>query len=392
MLLMLLLLWLACTPSTPTAPPKKELPFEQRDIDLAGFTRAFPSDRVKDRAGWATDALDVLQKHRIPTTNMNACSVVAIVEQESGYDPNPAVPGIGDLIDTWIDQKQAELGKLQGVLLDAGLHAVLNRKAPGQTVSFYDRLKSAKTERDVDVVYRDFAEYQRSRLPKPLQRVESAAATVGYSLDDFNPITTAGCMQVKVDQAEAHASGEGIDVSTVRDSMYTRSGCLHYGTVRLLDWDAAYDKAIYRFADFNAGLYASRNAAFQEQIAAITGATLALDGDLLRYERGGRPSADPSQTLSALLGLIPSGALALDERRVRRDLEREKRRELEETETWAAVRALYKQKTGKEPAYARMPDVQLDSIKLKGDKSTSWFATNVGRRYDACITRLKAGK
>lgn len=389
---MLLLLWLACTPSPPPAPPKKELPFEQREIDLAGMTRAFPSDRVKDRAGWATDTLAVLKKHDIPTTNLNACSVVAVVEQESGYDPNPAVPGIGDMIDTWIAEKQAEMGKLQGIILDAGLHAGLSRTPPGQRQSFYDRLKASKTERDVDVVYREFVEYQRSRLPKPLQRVEAAASTVGFSLDDYNPVTTAGCMQVKVDQAEAHALADGLDPKAVRDSMYTREGCLHYGIVRLLDWETDYDKSIYRFADFNAGLYASRNAAFQEQIAAITGAKLALDGDLLRYERGGRPSADPSQTLSALLSLIPSGALTLTERRIRTDLEQEKRQGLEQTETWAAVRALYEQKTGKKPAYARVPDVALDSIKLKGDKSTSWFATNVTRRYDACITRLKAGK
>ena len=390
--MLLLLLALACDPGPAPAPPRKELPFEQREITDAGMVSAFPASRVKDRAGWATDTLAVLRQHQIPTTHLNACSVVAVVEQESGYDPTPAVPGIGDMIDTWIEQKQAEMGKLQGVLLDAGLKAMLSRTPEGQTASYYDRLKAAKTERDVDLVYRELVANQRARLPKPLQRVEAAASSVGFSLDDYNPISTAGCMQVKVDQAEAHALSDGLDVSGVRDSMYTRPGCLHYGVVRLLDWDASYDKAIYRFADFNAGLYTSRNAAFQEQIATITGAKLALDGDLLRYEHGGRPSATPSQTLSALLGLVVQGSMTPTERRVRADLATEKSRGLEQTETWAAVRALYEQKTGKKPVYARIPDVQLDSIKLAGDKSTSWFANNVAIRYDACIARVKAGK
>lgn len=390
--MLLLLLALACDPGPAPAPPRKELPFEQREITQAGMVAAFPASRVKDREGWAKDTLATLRDHDIPATNLNACAVVAVVEQESGYDPNPAVPGIGGMIDTWIEQKQAELGKVQGFALDAGLKVVLSRTPEGQTASFYDRLKAAKTERDVDLVYRELVAYQRARLPKPLQRVEAAASSVGFSMDDYNPISTAGCMQVKVDQAEAHAAAEGLDVSGVRDSMYTRAGCLHYGVVRLLDWDADYDMAIYRFADFNAGLYTSRNAALQGQISAITGAELALDGDLLRYEHGGRPSSTPSSTLSAVLGLVRSGALTLTERRVRLDLEQEKRRGLEQTETWAALRALYEQKTGKKPAYARMPNVALDSIKLAGDKSTSWFANNVAVRYDKCIARVKAGK
>lgn len=366
----------------------KPLPFEQRPIDAAGMVAAFPKEKVKDRPGWASALHAVLTGHGIPATNGNTCAAVATTEQESGYDPDPAVPGLGKMIDTWVAEKQASMGKVRGWAFQTGLRAMLDAKPPGQASSFYDRLHAAKTERDVDIVYREFVAYQRARLPRALQVAESAAQVAGFDLDDHNPITTAGCLQVKVDFAEEHArSTHGTDPALVRDSLYTRDGCLHYGVVRLLDWDAGYEAPLYRFADYNAGVYASRNAAFQEMVAAVSGKPLALDGDLLRYDEDGSPSSTPSQTLAAAIAVLPS----LSEARIRRDLAREKERRFEETETWAAVRAAYTQKTGRQPAYARLPDVRLDSIKLSGDKTTAWFAKSVDRRYQACIARLKGG-
>lgn len=389
-LLAVLLLAACAAPSCgEEPPPAKEVPFEDRVIDAAGMARAFPSDRVKDRKGWATDLHAIFAAHGIPATNGNTCAVVATVEQESGYEPDPAVPGIGSMIDTWIAEEQASMGKLPGLAFEAGFRAVLDAKGPGQTKSFYERLQAAKTERDVDLVFREFVAFHRSKLPEPLRAAESAAQFVGLDLDDLNPITTAGCMQVKVDLAEAHAKEDGLDPAGVRDALYTRAGCLHYGTVRLLDWEAGYDAPVYRFADYNAGYFASRNAAFQEQVAALAGATLALDGDLLRYTDAGRPAPEPSQTLTAVLAVVTKHALDLPESRVRRDLAKEKSPKFEETETWTRIRALYEQKTGKKPEYARLPDVKLDSIKLAGDKTTAWFAKNVEKRRQSCLGRLR---
>ena len=48
-------------------------------------------------------------------------------------------------------------------------------------------------------------------------------------------------------------------------------------------YPADYEKPIYRFADYNSGMYSSRNAAFQSMLNSLTDAELSLDGDLLLY-------------------------------------------------------------------------------------------------------------
>jgi len=50
---------------------------------------------VDDPRGWATDILDVLQLQRFDRSKENACAVIAIVDQESGFVADPAVPGLG---------------------------------------------------------------------------------------------------------------------------------------------------------------------------------------------------------------------------------------------------------------------------------------------------------
>lgn len=381
---MLLLLFAACSDDTPAPEP----PPEERRLDGVALQRAFPAEKVKDRAGWAADLARVFEAHGLPPTVRNACEVTAVLEQESGYVADPAVPGLGGMVDAWIEEKQADMGAVPAWAFGQTLHAVLDEKPQGAAQSFNERLHAAKTEHDVDRTFRDFVAYQRSLLPAPLRAAESVAQVVGLDLDELNPITTAGCMQVKVDFAEEHARHEGGDVSGVREALYTRAGCLHYGVVRLLGDDATYDKPLYRFADFNAGSYASRNAAFQEMISALTATKLALDGDLVRYTPKGAVAGEPSRTETVILALVAANGLDLSPSRVRRDLSREKEAAFEQTETWTQLRALYTTKTGLEPHYARMPDVHLDSLKLRGDKTTGWYAQSVQRRYDACVTRV----
>lgn len=76
-------------------------------------------------------------------------------------------------------------------------------------------------------------------------------------------------------------------------------------------------------------------------------------------------------------------------RQIRSDLKKEKEKSFEDTQTYIAVKKLYKTKTGKEPIYAIMPQVIISGPKLSRDYNTNWFASRVNGRYETCMQRAK---
>ena len=48
-------------------------------------------------------------------------------------------------------------------------------------------------------------------------------------------------------------------------------------------------------------------------------------------------------------------------------------------------RDLYKRVTGKDPAFAQVPGIQLKSVKIKSKMTTAIFADSVNRRYGKCM-------
>jgi hypothetical protein len=339
--------------------------------------------RVSDREGWATDVLAALEQQHRPADPDTVCQVLAIIEQESNFQANPAVPGLPRMIKTELEKRVEKLGPLG----PPALRELLSGKAPGTKLSFEQRLDTLKTERDLDLLFRDILDHYRERFPAPLKALDLFGALFGASPDDFNPVTTVGSMQVSVEFAEKLADRERREVSTVRDELYTRSGGVYYGTARLLAHEAAYTQPLYRFADYNAGVYASRNAALQEQVATLLKLELVLDGDLLAYDKHGEPLSRETNTSKAIVTFAQRFAPELTERRIRRDLEEEKTARFESTDTWRAIKRVYAQRMKADPPYARVPEVTLKSPKLTSDRSTAWFAKNVDLRYQRCLGR-----
>jgi hypothetical protein len=194
-------------------------------------------------------------------------------------------------------------------------------------------------------------------------------------------------MQVSIGFAEAHAEGSGYPYPvavSIRREVFTRRGGMYFGIAHLLGYDAAYDRPLYRFADFNAGHYASRNAAFQHAVTQLTGVPLALDGDLLRYENG-RPSNDPGETELAVRAL--GRRLDLDAASIRRDLELARGRTFERTTLYRRVMALADRAFGKSAPRAVLPRIPLSSPKITRKLTTEWFANRVQARYETCLKR-----
>ncbi|WP_309890937.1 DUF1615 family protein [Archangium sp.] len=365
---------------------RPEVPLPPR-VTLQQATQLVPPDE-KDREGWAQDVLAALEAHRLYPSAEAVCSVLAVIEQESGFEPNPAVPGLARIVQERLEAYADKLGPLG----PPTIKALLEGKAPGETQTFEQRLKLVKTERDLDRVFRELLEHYETEHPKTYTAAQLASALFKSSrLEDLNPITTAGSMQVSVRFSADLAGGDEQAERRVREELYTRGGGVYYGTARLLGYEAHYDDPIYRFADYNAGFYASRNAAVQAQVSRLTSIKLVQDGDLLAYDKQGEPVDEDSNSLKALLAFRARYAPEdLSERRVRKDALKEKEREFEETDTWEAIKHSYQEVTGEAPTYAQLPTVTIRSPKLSGDRSTAWFAQSVNKRYQRCMGRYTA--
>jgi hypothetical protein len=201
----------------------------------------------------------------------------------------------------------------------------------------------------------------------------------------WNPVRTGGPMQVAIDFAERHADGKPYPYPvqrSLRDEVFTRRGGMYFGIAHLLDYPAAYDRPLYRFADFNAGHWASRNAALQNAISLASGIPLALDGDLV--VRGGSQAA-PGATESA--ARVLAARLDMSVSAIRRDLERGDGPDLERTTLHQRVFTLAEKTEGRTLPRAVVPRIELKSPKITRRLTTAWFANRVDERYRRCLAR-----
>ncbi|HSQ73464.1 MAG TPA: DUF1615 family protein, partial [Rubrivivax sp.] len=204
-------------------------------------------------------------------------------------------------------------------------------------------------------------------------------------LADSNPVRTGGPMQVSIAFAEAHARARPYPYpvrESVRREVFTRRGGLYFGSAHLLAYEAPYDKPLYRFADFNAGRYASRNAAFQMALAVASGLPVTPDGDLLPRAS----NAPRGETERAAVTL--AGRLGLSEAAIRRDLELGDAAGFEHSALHERVYAYAEQLDRRRLPRAVVPRIDLKSPKFTRRLTTEWFAKRVEERYGRCLSRI----
>ncbi len=337
---------------------------------------------VVDAQGWAIDLHDVLQQHGMSESKENICAAIAVIDQESGFVADPAVPGLGKL------SEQALRDKFNKVPIGGGIALRWLENNPSPQASFMARIRNARTERDLDLAYRALVDYAGKTTSLD---VVLKLGLFNKIIEERNEIDTAGSMQVSVKFALTDAKRRRWlpmtldDVYGVRDHLYTRQGGMYYGVKQLLDYDTGYNQKIYRFADFNAGRYAARNAGFQVVVAKLSGEALATDGDLLSYGKDGSVLKTVTSTEKAVRLANSKHKLGLDEKSIRADLLKEKQVGFTSTRTFISLRDRYAVTTKAAAAFAVIPNIVLNSPKLSRDFTTRRFAESVNKRYQACM-------
>ena len=250
-----------CASPGRVAEPDGMGPTEAREL----VVRLLPSGTA-DRAGWAADVYAALATLELPATPQNLCAVLAVTDQESGFRADPAVPGLAAIAWKEIDRRAEDAG-----VPKVAVRAALALPSPDGR-SYAERIDAVKTERQLSEIFEDFIGMV------PLGKTFFASR---------NPVRTGGPMQVSIAFAETYAQARPYPYpvrESVRHEVFTRRGGLYFGTAHLLAYDARYDKLLFRFADFNAGQYASRNAGFQNALSIASG----LPGDAGRRSAAAR--------------------------------------------------------------------------------------------------------
>lgn len=325
----------------------------------AQIVRLLPA-KTADREGWATDIYVAFTAQQIPPTTQNICSVLAVAEQESTFQADPTVPGLGKIARQEIDRRAAKL-HIPGLLVSGALQV---RSSNGK--SYSDRLAAVRSEKELSGIFDDFI----------------GMVPLGKTLfDGFNPVHTGGPMQVSIAFAQANARHYPYAVEgSIRQEVFSRRGGMYFGIAHLLGYPVSYTEPLYRFADFNAGWYASRNAAFQHAVSRASGISLALDGDLIQHD-----SIMPGSTELAVRTLGKS--LGMRNPTIRDQLEQGDSLAFEDSKLYKRVFELAEKAEGKPLPRAVLPGIVLKSPKITRKLTTAWFAKRVDERYQRCMAR-----
>ncbi|MEV3819345.1 DUF1615 domain-containing protein [Aeromonas dhakensis] len=352
------------TPSSSVTPAGRPIPKAmqpQKPADMKSRIVTFLPRNVVDKPGWANDVVTALTSQGLTVSDHNVCTVLAVAEQEATYQADPVVPGLGKI--AW-KEINARAGKL--LIPEFVVRTALSIKSPtGKT--YAERIDKLRTEREMSEIFEDMI----GEVPMGKQL-----------FGNMNPVRTGGPMQVSVAFAEANTRGYPYPVKdSIRHEVFTRRGGIWFGTKHIFGYPADYPDTLYRFADFNAGWYASRNAAFQAAVSRLSGKTLALDGDLIRYD-----SDLPGKTELAVHAI--AGQLSMSKQAIHQSLKLGDSSDFAQSDLYHRVFTLADKQAGKRLPRAILPGIQLKSPKITRNLTTAWFAKRVDEREQRCVQKM----
>ncbi len=347
----------AAPPATAPASTPAVSPIEPRAL----IEESLPHS-VRDRSGWTTDMYAAFTVLTITPNRENVCAVVAVIQQESGFQVDPVIPGLGAIARAEIDRR-AERAHVPLMIVN-GVLAL--KSLDGRT--YADRIDAARTEKELSDVYEDFI----------------AAVPLGKTLfAERNPIRTRGPMQVNVAFAEQFSAAAPYPYpvkQSIADEVFTRRGSLYFGIAHLLDYRAPYRIYLYRFADFNAGQYSSRNAAFQNAVSIASGVPLNLDGALLPHDADANSEGTTELALRTLAARLNMSAGTIHDA-----LTQGRAYSFEATPLYTRIFAMAERKAGRSLPRAMVPQIKLVGPKIKRKLTTDWYAHRVDERFKRCL-------
>src|SRR4051812_12941844 len=198
-----ILLASGCSSSPPREPPIDP------DVARAQIGERIPAT-VANREGWAIDMFAAFESLEVRPTARNICAVVAVIQQESGFQVDPEVPGLPAMARREIDERAGRYH-----IPNALVALALNVRSP-RGLSYAERLRLARTERALSDMFEDFI---------------GTVPLGGQLFTNLNPVRTGGPMQVGIAFAESHVKTRPYPYSLtdgVRREVFTRRGGLYF--------------------------------------------------------------------------------------------------------------------------------------------------------------------
>ncbi|MCZ6532323.1 MAG: DUF1615 family protein [SAR324 cluster bacterium] len=287
--------------------------------------------------------------------------VLTLIQQESGARVDPPLENrdLEQLLEFKLERLARRRPLTAKLLSASGIEQALKNKLRRDNrnlnlITEGDLVRYV--EDDLKVWFREYL-HKNYGLPEPIALL---AAEVGIP----SPVSTLGPMQVNVGKAHRNARERGEEIGSRREMrglLLDKKTALARGLKEgiFLAWKSyrfyrerlrAEQAVTFAAADYNSGEFSSRNAAFQERVAALSGKPLRLDGDLLIYHEG-RPQDLISNTEHAVVAVVSQ----LEPAVIRKHLLLEKQPGFSGTLTAELICRRYQARTSAPCAVARLP-------------------------------------
>ncbi len=263
---------------------------------------------------WIEAIIRAAEHNNLPLCKELLGLVASIISIESGFHADPLAVdpsrngSVEDMLQRAEDKFYQKYGTFMALPPVSRLYAQYRER-------YYPRLVACQTEWQIELIARSLTKDLKSdaeKLPSVVRNV------INKKIDKLaNVIRSKGSMQLKFSKARQVMKDRGDEYSDddLLDYIYTIDGGVDVGVaaikpsfIQYAAWCAQGSELSWLFfvgMDYNYGFFSSRNMMEQIRIRDLSGRNLAVDGDLLYYDKNGKLSLEDSETFLAAQEALP---------------------------------------------------------------------------------------